>query len=344
MNYKVLNFNAVYSKGNIVFFEKKGKLYQSNDYGETVKYIASYPSNIFEKLTGLTSRIVRGGLHSLVLLPNGGICAIKRKAVLYKAKSSKKFEIVFEIPRGSRPLNICYNPITDKLYFGEYFSNTERKEVYVYSSSNGKDWIKEYCFPQGKIRHIHGIFFDAFRKGMWVLSGDTDEESHLWFTADDFKTLKSIVGGTQKARAVSIIPKQKNIIVPTDTPIEKNFIQLLDDKSQVLKTVSNLPGSAFYAESIGRVNIVSTVVEKSEINKVDFASVYISTNGEEWTNIFNLKQDIYSKISLKFFSYPEIKPCKGDESSKYIFLNCKGVKKYHGKCLRFSIEEILKLS
>lgn len=343
MDFKVLDYNALCTKDGIVYLEKMGKIYRSRDFGETVEYIASYPGNMLEHFNELTSRVIRGGIHGFVVLPNSSIVAIKRKAILFRDKDSQRFEHVFDIPRGSRPLNLCYNPNTSKLYFGEYFSNDGRKEVYVYSSENGRKWSKVYAFPKGSIRHIHGIVFDKFRNGMWVLTGDTDKESHLWFTPDDFGTLKSIIGGTQKARTVSIIPAAENIVVPTDTPMEKNYIQLLDYECQTLKIVSDLPGSAFYAESVGGVNLVATVVEKSKVNIIDFVSVYASVDGKNWKNILNLKQDKYSSLSLKLFSYPEIKICKGEAEDRYIFLNCKGVEKYTGKCLRIPTLELRKV-
>ena len=86
-------------------------------------------------------------------------------------------------------------------------------------------------FLPKQIRHIHGCYYDSYRKGVWVLTGDSDKESGLWFTDDFFETLKCIKGNTQNARAVSIIPMRDGLIVPTDSPRQQNYIQFLDFKT-----------------------------------------------------------------------------------------------------------------
>lgn len=303
------------------------------------------PKTIGEKLFGwhaLFRRVLRMEINALSILRNN-LIAVKKGAILFKRPDQQKFQIAHKITRGSRPLNICL--WEDAAYWGEYFSNPERSEVFIYGSKDGENWKKVYVFPKGTIRHVHGIYKDTYRKGMWVLTGDTNSESGLWFTGDHFKTLECVFSGSQKARAVCVIPKKDGLIVPMDSPNEINYIHdfLLDKKE--FKPLVQLLGSAFYRYTSPTVSLISTVVEPSRVNTTKYIELFASLDLKNWVKIAELRMDFWSSLSMKLFRYPEIRfPEVNNVDPDQIYLYCSGVRRYSRKMIiidRQSLVEFL---
>src|SRR5690606_31660451 len=124
--------------------------------------------------------------------------------------------------RGSRPLHLLRT--NTKVYFGEYFGNPDRSEVRIFCTRDGRSWTTCHTFKEGEIRHVHSLVYDSYRSGIWVCTGDLGDESALWYTADDFRTIKAVYRGGQANRAVSIIPLPNGLVVPMDSPLEENYI------------------------------------------------------------------------------------------------------------------------
>ncbi len=325
-----------YSKGFKILRQSQGSVIEKN----TVE-----KSNL-EKLVGwnsLVRRVLRMEIGALVELPNGNLVGVKRKAIITKKKGTDHFQITYRIDRGNRPLNLCV--AEGKVYWGEYFSNPKRGEVHIYGSKDGFNWERVYTFPSNSVRHIHGIYSDKHRKGIWVLTGDSNKESGLWFTSDYFQSLEQVTGGSQKARAVSIIPDSKGLIVPMDSPKEENFIQRFYPENGNFVNLKALPGSAFNCYTNGSLSLISTVVEPSQVNKAKYAEIFASTDLENWVSIGKLFIDFWSSISLKYFRYPEVVFVKSsDKDPDHVYFYCRGVRKYNNRMIvltRKSIEQYL---
>src|SRR5690606_25593591 len=302
-----------------------------NKIGEIGYFDAGSVKNKISRID-VFKRIGRLGFHKLRPFQEG-IIGIQRGHIVFKAKDSKRFNPVFSHFRGSRPLDFLIHPEKEIIYFGEYFGNENREEVYIYSSSDLKKWEKAWVFKKGEIRHVHGIVWDEYRKGIWVYTGDLDEESGIWFTDDDFKTLKKVTGGTQKARAVEIIPTQTGLILPMDSPLEQNYIYHYNVNTQEYENLSFLPGSAFHACISNGVYLISTVTEPSEVNKVNYASVFASLDGLNWKELYRFKKDLFP-VKFQFITrYAEISFPSGINNSDYIIGYAQAVKKYGGKMI-----------
>ncbi len=313
----------LYVDGKGILWASSGnKIVRSEDQGKTFNFVAQYKREIVEYMVGVSrfsSRFFRIGFHAALPLQNGGILAIVRKRILRCSPGESEFNSVFDVHRGSRPLNICHVP-NGGIFFGEYFTNPYRDEVHVYGSlDDGKTWDIVYTFSPGTIRHIHGIFYDEYRKGCWILTGDCGDECRIIFTNDNFKTLETVIAGNQKARAVSVIPLKDGLIIPTDTPQEQNLIQWLDPETGQLEERFRLPGSAFYTGQAGNYLLVSTIVEPSQVNLNNHAVLFFSNDeGHNWIELYRQKKD---KWSLKYFQYGAfILPVgKNPESIIYVY-------------------------
>lgn len=261
--------------------------------------------------TALGCRVAREGIHRLYETPGGDWIAIAKGMILHRRPGEARFRLATDGFRGSRPLYLGFQPESGNWYFGEYFANTDRsKAVHIYRSRTGARWQVAYTFPPGSIRHVHNIVWDSFRRGLWVLTGDRDHESGLWFTADDFATLRREHGGSQAYRAVSLLLTERWLLVPSDTPLERNAIRRIDRATGAVAPVAELASSAFhtYRAGDGHELLVTTVGEPSAVNDSNHAYLYASADGARWVQRSRFPRDVWSKLSCFLFRYPEVIP------------------------------------
>lgn len=315
----IKSYHPLLYTGDNLYASRGSKIYKLSTDLKSKSVVGTYNNGFLENILcniSIYNRIFRKGFHALASNEEGDLVAIVKSHILYKSVIDKAFSKVFNDFRGSRPLRLEY---TQGIFaFGEYFGNPDRKSVNIYTSRNGYDWEKTYTFPENTIRHVHGILDDPDRKGSWIFTGDDDNESKVWFSDDKFETLKPIVEGSQAARAVNIITLKEKLIVPTDTPREQNYIQSYSFKTDQLKKLVKIPGSAFHAIESDGIKLVSTVTEPSEINKTDAATLWGSLDGENWKCICELKKDIFPINLQHIFRYAEIALTPGLNKSPYI--------------------------
>jgi hypothetical protein len=269
---------------------------------------------------------------------------VLRRRIAWCAPGHRRFREVLRIERGSRPLNICVTS-SGRVYFGEYFNNPDRESVHVYGSEDGEHWSVVHTFPAGSIRHVHNVVEDPYRKGLWVLTGDSDEESGLWFTGDNFRTLDCVVEGTQRARAVALIPLEDGLIVSTDTPHEQNYVQHCDPQTGTFREVAPLPNSAFHAIKQRELLFISTVAEPSSCNDSTSAAVFVSEDGTQWHRLAAFERD-WALIRQRHrfvdraIRHPEIELVPGQNETDFLFAFGRGVRSADGRFLRWSLEEV----
>jgi hypothetical protein len=274
----------------------------------------------------------------LLPLNNGNLIGVIRKGIVRLNSGEKIFKKVFDIPRGTRPLNIC-KTAEEKIFFGEYFSNLNRNEVHVYGSDDGgKTWDIVYTFARGEIRHIHGIFYDKYRKGCWILTGDIAKECRIIFTDDEFRNLTTVFSGHQHFRAVTMIIKPEGIFVPTDTPLDKNYIFWIDPENNNMEKIFPVSGSVFYSGVSGNYLFVSTVVEPSDINKCVYAKIYyIHNNKKKWLELYRQKKDSWS---MRYFQFGTFRIPDGESQKPIIYVGGQALYKDDDHLIIFNLNEI----
>lgn len=271
------------------------------------------------------NRIGRLGFHQIQPFRNG-LLGIQKGNIVFKAKEEYNFRNVFSDFRGSRPLNMLVDNKNSWTCFGEYFGNPDRDAVKVFHSLDGINWEVCYTFKEGEIRHIHGIFSDPYRDGHWCLTGDSNSESGLWFTPDKFRTLEKIIYGSQKARAVEIIPAREGLIVPMDSPLEKNYINFVDLETKSFSPLASLPGSAFHATVSNDIYFVTTVTEPSKVNITRSAKVFASLDGINWECISEFQKDFFPIKYQGITRYSEIIIPPGENNTDSIFGFARAIK------------------
>jgi len=319
--------------GDQLFYTKfSNKIYTSSLPGlENETLVFEFPISVKYRILGknpFLNKFLRIGPHLLAKVNNDFIVSLRNKIwanINYKTISFNHF-------KGSRPLNIEF--AKDSFYFGEYFSNPERGEVKIFSlNSRDENWKIIYTFPENSIRHIHSIIYDKYRDGFWIQTGDRDSESSLWFTAD-FKDVQSYGNWSQESRAVKIIPAKDYLIVPMDTPQQKNYINYFYPELNKFQQIAGLMGSAFHAEELEDFYTVSTVVEPSKINRTDLATIYLCKKGTtNWFPIFSAQR---SRVPIKlshYFRYAELVIVPSTSETQYLIAFGRSLKKYESKTL-----------
>jgi hypothetical protein len=200
---------------------------------------------------------------------------------------------------GSRPLGVCVSP--SGIYYGEYRTNRERRPIRILHSLDGVGW--DVVRTLDGVRHIHGIFHDPFTDALWMTTGDEDHESAIWCSPDGFRTLERVVHGCQQARAVPLLFREKHLFFGSDTPDEVNYLYRLDRASGSVTQLIAVEGSVFHAATAGRHLLLSTAVEKSEINQSKEAVLYGSIDGEAWRILARHRKDIWHKA---YFQYGQL--------------------------------------
>lgn len=292
---RVPGYRPLYVEPSGALWAGRGlRLFHSADRAATFAPVAGYRGDVFQRisrLSRLTARLTRAGFHSLVPLGNGAVLATIRKHLLKRDPGGSTLREVFVFPRGSRPMNLCRVP-AGAVYFGEYFSNPDRNEVHIYGSDDGgESWHVAHTFAAGRIRHVHGIFYDAHRDGCWVLTGDRDDESMILFTDDGFDHLEPVFAGSQQTRAVALLPTAEALLTGTDTPLEQNYLQRLEPEAGRIDRLQPVAGSVFGGCVAGEHYVFATAVEPSRVNACRQAELWISRDGEQWRRLYTRERD-----------------------------------------------------
>lgn len=261
----------------------------------------------------LTSRFFREGFHAVAVLPDGGLVAAVRGAILSLRSGDTELRRTHVITRGTRPLHIVAVPI-GTLFWGEYFDNAPRDEVHIYASTDrGQTWNIAYTFPKRAIRHIHNIVHDPWGDCLWIFTGDYGEECRILRAACDLSSMEVALQGNQQARAVAAIPTPEGVYFSSDTPLEQNYIYRLDRNGN-LSQVARISSSSIYSCRVGTNLFFSTMVEPSAVNRDRKVRIY-EVNAEKSHSVLEWKKDSWP---MRFFQYGNAFLPDGNNTTPYL--------------------------
>lgn len=298
-NIKVLEVHDDY------FIGARGyELYKYTFATKKYQYVAKVDDSKYAlfSLFFLTRRLLRAEITNLYSLSNGDRLVIAKKGIFRCKSGDKVFTKCFDVPRGSRPMNLCITP-DDQIYFGEYFANMGKQAVHIYHSSDGgRNWKVVYTFDEGNINHVHGLFWDPYTKSIWVATGDRKNECIIANTCDGFKTLNIILRGDQEYRATNLLFYKDFIVYATDSQYMVNEIRKIDRATLKIETLQQIQGSGIYGGQCGDYGYISASVEPSEVNKDRSTHLWCSEDGVFWRELFSAKKDFWNGMLFQFGS------------------------------------------
>lgn len=300
-------------------------LYENGDYFS----VRDGKYGLLSRMTA-SRRLTRAEITGMYMHCEGSMLAIAKKGLFLKKNGVQIFEKVFDMPRGSKPLNICVAP-SGNLYFGEYFQNMDKQAVHLYcSKDNAQSWQIAYTFEAGNINHIHGIFFDKFTNRIWVATGDRENECIIGYTEDEFKTFKEVFRGGQEYRTCQLFFYKDFIVFGTDTQYEQNVIKKFDRETLEITVLQEVQGSVIKGGQVGDVAFISTTVEPSKVNTDKYAHLWVTKDGLHWEERYKAKKDWLPATLFQFgtFEFPQY---YGIEKLERLYFSGRALKGLDGK-------------
>jgi hypothetical protein len=275
----VIRGRVLYVDEEELWLARGTALFSSRDRGRSLSLEAQIPLHPWERVVGafrLTRRMARAGVHHLLV--GSAELAVVNRHIFRRGSGDGTFSRVERL-NGLRPLSVATDG--DLICYGEYRRNRARTPVHVWGSlDGGSTWQVLWRFLD--VRHVHGVFFDAFTKSFWVTTGDEDTESWIWVTSDRFETLVRVIGGTQQSRAVSLCFTKDHVYYGSDTPLARNHIYRLARRTGNVERLQEVSSSVFFGCQVGEHLFFSTAAEPSRVNRCDRAEIWHSCNGERW--------------------------------------------------------------
>jgi hypothetical protein len=276
----------------------------------------------FTSRNRLSFRLVRDGFHALAILPAGNIVAAVPGAIVTLPSGETAFRVTHRVTRGTRPLHVTGTP-DGQVFWGEYFDNPRRDEVYIYASADqGMTWQIAYTFGRGAIRHVHNVLYDRWENCLWILTGDYGAECRILRASLDFSTLDEVVAGSQQTRAVAAVVNEDGLYFASDTPLEQNFIYHLSRRGR-LERLMALPSSSIYACRNRSGMFVSTMVEPTEVNTSRRVELVGSAHGAEWESLAAWEKD---RWAMKLFQYGNAFLPDGENTTDLVAVSTVAVK------------------
>jgi|SRR5579864_622856 len=315
----VPKLRALAWEGDVLYASRGYELFRARATSEGFNWerVADYRPEWWRKLTSRSAlgyRLVRDGFHALAVLPQGNLIAAVPGAIVTLHAGDAEFLVTHRLRRGRRPLHITTTP-DGRAFWGEYFDNPDRDEVFIYGSSDaGITWSVAHAFSKRSIRHVHNILYDRWENCLWILTGDYGSECQILRASLDFKWFDEVLCGNQQARAVAAMIREEGIYFASDTPLEQNHIYFLGRGGRLQKLAA-IPSSSIYACDNAAGMFFSTMVEPSKVNDSRTVALFGSENGLRWFQFAGWHKDAWS---MKLFQYGNAFLPDGNNSTDFL--------------------------
>jgi hypothetical protein len=313
----VKNLKPLLFHGGALYCARFTRVFKTTDFGEHLTPVADLvlDRKVLRPLavSPLLQRVLRAAVYRMRVLPGGGMVFVFRKGVYVLEPGSSEAHCTFRVRRGTRPVSLAVSP-DGLVVFGEYFSNPERDEVYIYGSRDaGRSWEVVYTFPKRSIRHVHGVTYDPYDDCFWVTTGDRDGECRLLRAGRDFGSLDLVCCAGQGSRFYSVHTGQDRLVMATDTPLAPNYIVVFDKRTGRLERRQQIENSSFYHCEVGGRLYLSTNAEPSALNDMSASHVWSgSTAGDGWERRLSISVDFWTRVARfpglpsGLFQYPRV--------------------------------------
>lgn len=329
--------------GRVLLVEPSGRLYlsrgyaiyHSDDAGLSWSRTTAMPVS-WKRMSGrylrLAARLLRFEVRSLAALPQDGLVAANREWVFH-GQSGDAMMQPSQVEEGGQPA-MTPNTITvapdDLVVWGEYNPKTGHgNPVRIYASDDrGRHYHIVQTIPGGSVMHVHSIFFDSARDHYWVFTGDYDQEPGIGILSRDLRHFDWFVKGEQRYRLCEVFDFGKRFVYATDTPLEQNYVLSLDKDTGETERIMEVEGSCISACQFGAFRAFSTTVEPSSFSQSKHSSLWISRDGDHWTELLSAEKDSWHPI---FFQFGSLTLPRGRSEDDAIFFSGQAVRGYDGR-------------
>jgi len=285
------------------YLSRRNRLFHSADLKPPFDEIASIDAPVWKSLAAnfrLAQRLLRFMVTNVRPLANGDLFVTFDKSV--GIIRSGQFHSLTGLERPCRVLrSACAVDNSGDVYFGEYLANVERDEMRVYKYSPGTDHLQVvHVFPPRSIKHIHGIYFDAFTNALFCLTGDDEQECQILRTNDGFETVEVVGHGDETWRAVSMLFDRDHFYYGTDAEFRANHISKVMRESLERHILGEVNGTVFYSKRIGDDLFFTTTAENAPSQKENVAAVWQVDGHGKCSELIKFKKDRWHKALFMF--------------------------------------------
>ena len=300
----------------------------------------SLPQDSLKSLFGLF-RLSRRALRldkCNVVPVEGGYVAIRQGEVFHYCENTSKLTQVQTLKNCRNVLHQSIAVIDGKeLFFGEYGNNANRVEVPIYRSQDGGlTWQTIFTFPAGKIKHVHGCYFDPIENKIWVLTGDFKDECHILCADREFKSVEWIGDGQQTYRTCNLFFEKDSVHWIMDSQLQDSHHIKLDRKTRKIEQKQLFPGPVWYIKPLeDGYYLAATAQEIGAGVKDQYAHLMVSKDLETWQDLHVFEHD---GLPMRYFKFGVIGFADGSQTSKAFYLFCEAIKGLDGKIALCEIE------
>jgi hypothetical protein len=260
------------TRGMIIYELKKG-----SEKFVKIAHIPSGPSLFWLRNFSIVRKFtVRPECVEMITTGKGEICALSAGRMWHFSVTGKKFTETLRLDhygfgdQGLRNDGLLFTQ-DSAIYLGEYFRNPDHSEVRVFVSRNkGLTWKTAFSFQPGQIRHIHAIQEDPYTNKLWMCTGDLNEESKVFWSENDFKTIIPIGQGNEIWRVCQLVFTEKAVYWGTDTGAkELAGIYRWDRETKELVRLKITDGAMFFATKLAKGTLVMSTDREGMRNEKD---------------------------------------------------------------------------
>lgn len=268
----------------------------------------------------LAFRLFRLGIRTAIAIDESHILLSMGNSLFEFDLSSGNLSSGYYCGKGIRPLVFSHveniTGIESGIYFGSYQSVNSSNSVQVFKRIGQDRWRIVYTFEHGSVEHVHNIIPDPYRNCLWILTGDFGDNAAMWRVTNNFSKVERVFFGSQRFRACVAYAIPEGILYATDSPLDENYILLLDPGMGVLKELSSIKGSCIYGCQWKDRYVFESTVEPSGIykNKLEelfsmsigpgindrFVRIYCGNLQTGFHEIYKEKKDYLPFVSFQF--------------------------------------------
>ncbi|HKZ43872.1 MAG TPA: hypothetical protein VJZ78_02425 [Anaerolineales bacterium] len=260
-----------------------------------------------------------------------GLVIIRQGSVYHFDHNSKTLTKVLKL---SNCRNILHQSMlvteNNEIYFGEYGNNASRSEVPIYrSQDSGISWQKIYSFDAGKIKHIHGCYWDKYEEKLWVFTGDFAGECYAICTDKDFTNIEWVGDGQQSYRMCNAFFEEDSIHWIMDSQLEDSFHIRMDRRTRKIEHLTKFPGPVWYIKRlVDGYYLAATAQEIGLGVKDQYAHIMATKDLNAWEDIAQYK---YDGLPKRYFKFGVIGFSDGPQSSEQFYIFGEALKGLEGK-------------